>query len=42
MAVLRREQRLDWIDSQVAEDELLRPPPAGSFRVKEVRPAFAF
>jgi putative SOS response-associated peptidase YedK len=41
-AVLRREQRLDWLDSQVAEDELLRPLPAESFRVKEVRPAFAF
>jgi putative SOS response-associated peptidase YedK len=41
MAVLRREQRLDWLDTLVAEDELLRPPSAGSFRVKEIRPAFA-
>jgi putative SOS response-associated peptidase YedK len=42
MAVLRRERRLDWLDSLGAEDELLRPLPAGSFCVKEVRPAFAF
>ncbi len=42
VAVLRREQRLDWLDSLVAEDELLHPLSAGSFRVKEVRPAFAF
>jgi putative SOS response-associated peptidase YedK len=42
MAVPRREQRLDWLDSLIAEDELLRPLPAGTFCVKEVRPAFAF
>jgi putative SOS response-associated peptidase YedK len=42
MAVLRREQRLNWLNSQVAEVELLRSLPAGSFRVKELRPAFAF
>lgn len=41
MAVLRREQRLDWLDSLVAEDDLLRPLAVGSFRVREVRPAFA-
>jgi putative SOS response-associated peptidase YedK len=41
MAVLRRGQRLDWLDSLVPEDELLRPLPVGSFRVNEVRPAFA-
>jgi putative SOS response-associated peptidase YedK len=42
MAVLRREQRLDWLDSQAPENDLLRPLPVGSFRVREVRPAFAF
>jgi putative SOS response-associated peptidase YedK len=42
MVVLRREQRLDWLDSQVAEDKLLRPLPAGSFRVKEVPPTLGF
>ena len=42
MAVLRRDQRLDWLDSLVGEDALLRPLPAGSFSVKEARPAFAF
>ena len=42
MAVLRREQRLDWLDSLVGEDELLRPLPAGSFRVKELRPTSAW
>ncbi len=42
MAVLRREQRLDWLDSQAAEDKLLRPLPAGSFRVKEVQPTLGF
>lgn len=42
MAVLGREQRLDWLDSLIAEDELLRPLPKGSFHVREVRPAFAF
>ena len=41
MAVLRRGQRLDWLDGLVAEDELLRPLPAGSFRVREDRPAKA-
>jgi putative SOS response-associated peptidase YedK len=37
MAVLRRAQRLDWLDATVAEGELLRPLPAGSFRVREDR-----
>ena len=41
MAVLRRGQRLDWLDGLMSEDELLRPLPAGSFRVKEDRPAKA-
>jgi putative SOS response-associated peptidase YedK len=34
MAVLKRAQRLDWLDATVAEDELLLPRPAGSFRVR--------
>lgn len=42
MAVLQRSQRLDWLDGLVAEDALLRPLPAASFRVKEVQSAFAF
>lgn len=42
MAVLRREQRLDWLDGRVAEGLLLRPLPAGSFRVREDQRAFAF
>ena len=32
MAVLRREQRLDWLDGRVAEGLQSRPLPAGSFR----------
>jgi len=35
MAVLARAQRLDWLDAAVAEDELLRPMPVGSFRMRE-------
>jgi hypothetical protein len=34
MAVLRREQRMAWLDGICAEDELLRPLPAGSFTVQ--------
>jgi len=34
MAVLTREQRMDWLDSLVPEEEILRPLPAGTFRVK--------
>jgi putative SOS response-associated peptidase YedK len=33
MAVLRREQRMAWLDLTCPEDELLRPLPAGSFKV---------
>jgi putative SOS response-associated peptidase YedK len=29
MAVLRRAQRLDWLDATIADDELLLPLPAG-------------
>jgi putative SOS response-associated peptidase YedK len=39
MAVLRREQRLAWLDSLAPEDVLLRPLAAGSFQVKEDRRA---
>ena len=34
MAVLRRGQRLDWLDGLAAENELLRPLPPGSFSVR--------
>lgn len=37
MAVLRRDQRMDWLDLTLPEDELLRPLPAGSFRVRRLR-----
>jgi putative SOS response-associated peptidase YedK len=35
MAVLTRAQRLNWLDTVVPEDELLRPMPMGNFRVRE-------
>jgi hypothetical protein len=41
MAVLKRGQRLDWLDGLSADEELLRPLSAGSFRVREARPAKA-
>lgn len=34
MAGLARDQRMDWLDSLIPEEEILRPPPAGTFRVK--------
>ncbi|WP_172723935.1 SOS response-associated peptidase family protein [Neorhizobium sp. T25_27] len=34
MAVLTRDRRMDWLDGVVPEDEILRPLPAGTFRVK--------
>ncbi|MBB3354624.1 putative SOS response-associated peptidase YedK [Rhizobium sp. BK049] len=34
MAVLRRDQRLAWLDGLMPEEEILRPLPAGTFRVK--------
>ncbi|ANL51071.1 hypothetical protein AMC87_PD00949 (plasmid) [Rhizobium phaseoli] len=37
MAVLTRDQRMAWLDGLVPEEEILRPLPAGTFRVK--RPA---
>jgi putative SOS response-associated peptidase YedK len=37
MAVLRRDQRLAWIDHAVPEEVLLRPQPANSFHVMRLR-----
>jgi putative SOS response-associated peptidase YedK len=34
MAVLTRDQRMDWLDGLVPEEEILQPLPAGTFRVK--------
>jgi putative SOS response-associated peptidase YedK len=34
MAVLTRDQRMDWLDASIPEADLLRPLPAGSFRVR--------
>lgn len=34
MAVLTRDQRLAWLVGLLPEDEILRPLPAGTFRVK--------
>ncbi|MBY5690425.1 SOS response-associated peptidase [Rhizobium leguminosarum] len=34
MAVLTRDQRMDWLDGLLPEEEILRPLPAGTFRVK--------
>ena len=34
MAVLTRDQRMAWLDGLVPEEEILRPLPAGAFRVK--------
>jgi putative SOS response-associated peptidase YedK len=47
MAVLRREQRMAWLDLTRAETEILQPLPPGSFRVSShsdgrVQAAFAF
>lgn len=39
MAVLRRSQRLAWLDGTRPERELLRPLPAGSFFVRDDRRA---
>jgi putative SOS response-associated peptidase YedK len=34
MAVLTRERRIAWLNGQVPDDEILRPLPAGTFRVR--------
>jgi putative SOS response-associated peptidase YedK len=36
MAVLRRQQRMDWLDLSRPEEELLRPQPRRTFRVEPV------
>jgi putative SOS response-associated peptidase YedK len=37
MAVLKRDQRLDWLDATCPEHDLLQPLPSGSFLVKQDR-----
>ncbi|ANL68599.1 hypothetical protein AMC82_PC00035 (plasmid) [Rhizobium phaseoli] len=34
MAVLTRDQRMAWLDGLLPEEEILRPLPAGTFRVR--------
>ncbi|RVD01468.1 SOS response-associated peptidase, partial [Mesorhizobium sp. M7A.F.Ca.ET.027.02.1.1] len=41
MAVLRRDQRMAWLDRTCLEEELLRPLPAGTFVVSQPRKASA-
>ncbi|MBB2754616.1 UNVERIFIED_ORG: putative SOS response-associated peptidase YedK [Rhizobium aethiopicum] len=41
MAVLPREERMAWLDGLLPEEEILRPLPAGTFRVKRHAGAFA-
>ncbi len=44
MVVLRREQRMAWLDGTCAEDSLLKPLQPGSFQVHtcEARPQVEF
>ncbi|SCB50314.1 Putative SOS response-associated peptidase YedK [Rhizobium multihospitium] len=42
MAVLRRDQRMAWLDSTCPEEELLRPLPAGCFSVSRLRTTGAY
>lgn len=37
MAVLRRDQRMDWLNLTMPENELLQPLPTGSFKVARLR-----
>jgi putative SOS response-associated peptidase YedK len=37
MAVLRRDQRMAWLDRTSLEEEMLRPLPAGTFVVSQPR-----
>lgn len=37
MAVLRRDQRMAWLDLNYPEEELLRPLPSGAFAVSRLR-----
>jgi putative SOS response-associated peptidase YedK len=41
MAVLRRDERMAWLDLTSPEEELLRPLPPGSYRVSRLREAHA-
>lgn len=41
MAVLRRDQRMVWLDRTGLDEELLRPLPAGTFVVSKPREASA-
>ena len=34
MVVLTRDQRMDWLDGVVAEQDILRPLPRGTFRIE--------
>lgn len=36
MAVLTRDQRMDWLDGLIAEQNILQPLPVGSFQVKSL------
>ncbi|WP_188080128.1 SOS response-associated peptidase [Neorhizobium sp. P12A] len=40
MAVLTRDRRMYWLDGLAPEDEILRPLPAGTFRVKPLSNTF--
>jgi putative SOS response-associated peptidase YedK len=47
MTVLRRDQRMEWLNHAVPEEVLLQPLPVGSFKVERLRvpvaqPASAF
>lgn len=37
MAVLRRDQRMDWLDLTMPEEALLQPLPTASFKVVRLR-----
>ncbi len=41
MAVLTRDQRLAWLDLTIAEDQVLRPQPPGTFKVSQPREPMA-
>jgi putative SOS response-associated peptidase YedK len=41
MALLTRDQRMDWLDGLIPEHEILRPPPPGTFKVRQyLKPTF--
>ncbi|RWX04960.1 SOS response-associated peptidase [Rhizobium leguminosarum] len=41
MAVLRRDQRMAWLDLTIPEGDLLQPLPAGAFKVSRLREPMA-